>query len=356
MTESNAKIVILAGGQGSRFWPISRMTRPKQFLSISSSGESLIQATARRVKDLVGEENVCIATNILHVPLIEEHVPYARLIVEPIGKNTAASIGLSALLVEAEDPEAVMATLPADHAVANEANLRKTLARAIAFASKNDVLVTIGIPPQGPNTAYGYIRRAEKLDESVYKVDRFYEKPSVERAKKYLEMGGFYWNSGMFVFKAKVFLAAVEEFMPELFAGLEEIRPTIGTSAFDDTVLRVFESLESISVDFGIMEHARNCAVVEAEEYGWNDVGSWDAWAEHFDSDENGNLLNGDALAIGSKDCVVHSEGRTIAVVGAQDLIVIDSGDAILVCPRDKVQDVREVVKELKARGREELV
>lgn len=357
MTTKNLRphVVILAGGQGTRFWPMSRMRRPKQFLSIEGSGESLIQATVRRILPLVAEGQVWIATGKLHVPLIREQVPDARLIIEPVARNTAASIALSALRLVQENPEAVMIVLPADHAVSNEERLRETLRRAIHFAEQNDSLLTIGIPPLTPNTAYGYILRGKSVQDGIYSVDRFFEKPSLARAQEYVESGDFYWNSGMFVWKAKVFLAEVERLMPELYAGLQRIAKTLGKANEQDVLEEVFPTLPSISVDFGILEHARNVAVVHALEYGWNDVGSWDAWAEHFGKDVSGNLLHGDACAIDSTDCVVSAHNRFIAVVGAKDLVVIDTGDALLVCPRDKVQDVKKVVSELVNQGRTEL-
>ena len=348
--------VILAGGQGARFWPISRMARPKQFLSISESGESLIQATARRVEPLAGPKNLMVITNILHEPLIREHVPTATVISEPFKRNTAAAIGLAALYVRRRDKNAVMVSLPADHAVKDEAKLIKTLRQAVALASEQETLVTIGIEPTGPNTAYGYIRRGAKISDRAFQVARFYEKPNADRAKQYLESGEYYWNSGMFVWRAQVFLDSLQEFMPDLYQGLVQIDQAIGTPAEQATIAAIYQKMESISVDFGILEHARNCSVIAAEPFGWNDVGSWDAWAEHFELDAEGNLLHGDAMVIGSKNCIVHSRNRFTAVLGGTDLIVIDSGDALLICTRDRVQDVRDVVDKLKELGRDKLI
>ena len=352
----NVTVVILAGGQGARFWPISRMQRPKQFLSISANGESLIQATARRIVGLVGQENVLIVTNKLHEALIREHVPYATVMCEPVGRNTAASIGLAALHVRRHQPKGVMVVLPADHAVREEGNLLKTLDEACALAAAEDLLVTIGVTPSYPHTGYGYIKRSAALKGNGYLVGRFYEKPNLERARKYCESGDFYWNSGMFAWRADVILEAIEEEMPELFAGLMKIEAVLGTPAEGPVTAEVFEKLEAVSIDFGVLEHARNCAVIAALDFGWNDVGSWDAWAEHFEADELGNLVRGDALLIDSTNCLVHSENRLTAVLGGDNLIIIDAGDALLICPRDRVQDVRRIVDELKERGRKDLV
>ncbi len=354
MAVKNVKTVILAGGQGARFWPISRMKKPKQFLSISTSGESLLQATARRVEGLTGRDNLWIMTNVIHRPLIVEHVPYAKVVCEPVGKNTAASIGLAAAYLTQKGEDPVMLVLPADHAVKKEEDLIATFKEAIDLAQKKDLLVTIGVPPTTPNTGYGYIKKGKQIEGGSFEVQRFFEKPNLERAIKYFESGEFLWNSGMFIWRASVILKAIQDEMPQLYDGLMKIQKVIGTSQEEKVTKEVFEGLESISIDFGILEHARNCAVVSARPFGWNDVGSWDAWAEHFDTDENKNLLYGDALVIDAKNCVVHSQNRLIAVLGIDDLVIIDSGDAMLVCPRSRVQDVRKIVDELKRQERNE--
>jgi mannose-1-phosphate guanylyltransferase len=351
------KVVILAGGQGTRFWPKSRMKAPKQFLSISPDGESLIQATARRVKPLADNQDLWIVTNCMHTEKVAEHVPYARIISEPVGRNTTASIGLAAMFMRVQSPNDVMVILPADHAVKQEEILLKALNQAVKVASEKDVLVTIGVTPAYPHTGYGYIKRGEKLNGGpAFSVSRFFEKPNFERAQEYCKNERFYWNSGMFVWRPEVILTAIKNNLPRLYEGLEKIAKFIGTSDEARALNEIFPELESISIDFGVLEHARNCAVVPAEPFGWNDVGSWDAWAEHFASDAEGNLSRGDVMTIDSQGCIVYGHDRLIAVLGAQDLVVIDSGDAMLVCPRNRVQDVKNIVEELKRRGRTEMV
>ena len=330
------KAVILAGGQGARFWPVSRQKRPKQFLKLSGSGESLIQATARRVTPLVGRENLIVVTNSNLSGLVHEHVPEAQVIGEPVGRNTAASIGLAAIYARKNNPDAITIVLPADHAVKDEAKLRDTLKEAVQLADADSVLVTIGIPPSSPNTAYGYIRRGQRIHGNCFEVKRFYEKPSLERAIRYLESGDYFWNSGMFVWRAATILKSIEQFMPALYEGLIKIENAVGTADESRVMADVFEGLDSISVDFGVLELARNCTLVEAQPFGWNDVGSWDAWAEHFDADSEGNLLHGDAVVIESKGCIVHSDTepshrRMTALLGVENLVVIDSGDAVLI-------------------------
>jgi mannose-1-phosphate guanylyltransferase len=256
---SDAMVVIMAGGQGSRFWPLSRGRLPKQFLSISESGESLIQATVRRIDPLVGPERVCVIANSSFESLIREHVPSATFIEEPEARNTAACIGLAAvstMVSSGGDP--VLVVLPADHAVKSEELLRAALAEGISQARENDVLVTIGIPPTHANTGYGYIKRGEALSGRAYRVDRFYEKPNSQRAQKYLEQGGYSWNSGMFVWRASVILEAFREHLPEVYDGLLEIRGILESRGSRQRIAEIFKQFESISIDFGVLEHARN--------------------------------------------------------------------------------------------------
>jgi mannose-1-phosphate guanylyltransferase len=249
-----------------------------------------------------------------------------------------------------------MVMLPADHAVMAEDRLIAVLREAVELAAAEPVLVTIGIQPTAPNTAYGYIKRGVSLRGNAYMVHRFFEKPNQERANSYYESGQFVWNSGMFVARVDTIMNAFEEHMPPLYNALERIASVIGTPQEAAVVEEEFQALESVSIDFGVLEHARNCAVVCADQFGWNDVGAWDAWADHFAHDKRGNLCLGDVLAIDSQNCVIRSEHKLTAVVGASDLVVIDSGDALLVCPKGRVQDVKLIVEELKKRGRTDLL
>lgn len=360
MNSSKTLVVVLAGGQGSRFWPLSRSAKPKQFLSIDESGESLIQSTVRRIEPLVGKSNVRVVAHAGLHALIREHVPNATILSEPSARNTAACIGLAAVHAQVESGAAdpVLVFLPADHAVRDEEKLRSALAEAIENARQGDVLVTIGIPPTEPHTGYGYIKRGAAVSGKAFQVERFFEKPSAERAQKYLEQGGFSWNSGMFAWRADVILKAFQSYLPQMYDGLMKIKAILERNAgdVDLQVAEVFSSFESISIDFGILEHARNCVVIEADEFGWNDVGSWDQWAENFATDSDGNLIRGDAVVIDSTDCVIRSDKRLIAAVGLKDVVIIDTGDALLVVARDSVQEVRKVVDELKRRDRKDLM
>ncbi len=356
--QADAVVVIMAGGHGSRFWPLSRSKLPKQFLALGGTQESLIQATARRMIPVVGESNIRVIANESFAQLIREHVPTATLIVEPEARNTAACIGLAAIsaLQASKGGDPVLVMLPSDHTVTDEPKLQDAIAQAIQVARASDVLVTISIPPTHPHTGYGYIKRGDRVAHRAYKVDRFYEKPSLERAEKYLEQGGFGWNSGMFVWRARIILEAFKTHLPLMYAGLMEIFCEMAGAGDSTKIGSIFSKFESTSIDFGVLEHAKNCVVIDAEPFGWSDVGSWDQWAESFSSDEQGNLVQGDAVVIDSSHCVVRSNDRLIAAVGLKDVIIVDSGDALLVVSHDHVQDVRKVVAELKARGRGDLV
>lgn len=360
--QTDVMVMVLAGGQGSRFWPLSRAALPKQFLSLGDSGESLIQATVRRVVPLVGQANIRIVANAQLEALIHKHVPGAKVICEPMAKNTAACIGLAAASALAEHPgsDPVLIVLPADHAIKDDQRLRSALDEAAQRARESDMLVTIGIPPTHPHTGYGYIKKGKPLNGRSYSVERFFEKPSLERAQKYLEQGGYCWNSGMFAWRASVILESFKSFLPPMAQGLAEIQAILKEGA-DGTpgnarIAEIFSNFEAISIDFGVLEHAKNCVVVDAEEFGWSDVGSWDQWAESFQRDAEGNLVKGDAVVIDSRGCVIRSANRLVAAVGLNDVIVIDAGDAVLVVSHEHVQDVRKVVEELKRRGRADLI
>ncbi len=356
MTASNAQVVILAGGQGTRFWPISRQKFPKQFLPFTKDGKSLIQCTAVRAARLTPGRKLLVLTTPQQTELVREHVPDASILLEPFSRNTAAAIAFAALSIKREDPERVMVVLPADHAVEDENKLLSVLNEAIGLASARDVLVTIGVKPGSPHTGYGYLRKGHHLHNNAFEVARFFEKPNLERATLYASSEQFLWNSGMFVWKARVLLEGIAAYMPELYQGLCEIDRAWGSKEQEGILSRVFEGVESVSIDLGLLEYAKNCCLVEANDFGWSDVGSWDAWSERLPVDKMGNVVVGDAMLIDSSNCVVHSEKRFSAIIGAQDLVLIDSGDALLVCPKDRLQDVRQIVEELKRKGRKELI
>ncbi|WP_338863538.1 mannose-1-phosphate guanylyltransferase [Myxococcus stipitatus] len=343
--------VIMAGGSGTRFWPLSRQARPKQFLPLASK-QPLITDTAARLKGLSTVKNTFIVCGPLHAKAAAKLVkglPKGNLLVEPVARNTAPAIALAALHVAARDPEGVMVVLPSDHHVADVPGFKRTLAEAARIAEGGHI-VTLGIQPNRPETGYGYIQVGGALEGGGRAVKAFKEKPDVETARGYVSSGEFLWNGGIFVFRADVILAAFAQHMPEMKKGLEALRKTVGKRTYAAALKKVFPKLPSISIDYGVMEKASNIAVLPGD-FGWSDVGSFAAIPEVRPADANGNVISGDlAVVVDCKGCVVLADKRPLSVVGLTDVVVVDSGDAVLVVPREKSQDVRKVVEALKAR------
>lgn len=354
--------VIMAGGSGTRFWPLSREKMPKQLLKIGSE-DTLIQLTVDRVLPLIKREHIFIVTNQGIAVDIETQLtqrfggPWDRnLILEPEAKNTAPALGLSAVHVNRIDPEGIMVVLSADHAVRNiEAFL--ACIRTAELAARQDYLVTLGIKPSRPETGYGYIKAGEPCREAglsgVSRVERFVEKPDLKTAQAYLKSGQYFWNSGMFVWKVRTFLQEIERHLPSLHQGLMDVQKSIGSGREADTVRTLFSRLDPVSIDYGIMEKTDRAAIVPAD-IGWSDVGSWTALEEVTDKDASGNIISGNVIDIDSTDSVVYAEKRLVATIGLTNTIVVDTPDATLVCSRDRAQDVKKVVEELKRRKSEE--
>lgn len=343
--------VIMAGGSGTRFWPLSRQARPKQFLPLASK-LPLITDTAGRLKGLSTVKNTFIVCGPLHAKAAAKLVkglPRANILVEPVARNTAPAIALAAVHVAARDPKGVMVVLPSDHHVADVAGFKRTLEEAARIAEGGHI-VTLGIQPHRPETGYGYIQVGDALTGGGRGVKAFKEKPDVETAKAYVSSGEYLWNGGIFVFRADVILAAFEQHMPEMKKGLAALSKVAGRRTFGPVLKKVFPKLPSISIDYGVMEKASNIAVLPGD-FGWSDVGSFAAIPEVRPADENGNVISGaSAVVVDCKGCVVLADKRPLAVVGLTDVVVVDSGDAVLVVPREKSQDVRKVVEALKAR------
>ncbi len=349
--------VIMAGGSGTRFWPLSRQARPKQFLPLASKSP-LITDTAARLKGLASMKDTFIVCGPLHArnaAKLVKGLPKKNLLVEPVARNTAPAIALATLAVAARDPQGIVVVLPSDHHVANPAGFRQTLAEAARIAEGGHI-VTLGIQPNRPETGYGYIQLGEPLQGGGRKVKAFKEKPDLQTAQGYVSSGEYLWNGGIFVFRADVMLQAFARHMPEMQKGLDALRAAMGKRTFPAVLKKVFPKLPSISIDYGVMEKAANIAVLPGD-FGWSDVGSFAAIPEVRPADERGNVVSGDeSIVVDCNGCVVIGGKRPLAVVGLTDVVVVDAGDAILVVPKDKSQDVRKVVEALKARKRQKFL
>jgi len=332
-------IFILAGGSGERFWPLSRARTPKHLLKLLGD-QTLLETTVRRVEGLVPWERVFVLTSAAQVDAVCDELPFlpARNIVpEPAKRDTAPACALATGLARACDPEAICALLPADAMIHNLSVFREQLSDAAGLASRHDAFVTFAVPPTHPATGFGYLHLGEEAD-GAWNVLRFVEKPDLPTAESYLKSGNYGWNAGLFLWKADVFLQEAERLVPELGKFVREF-----PSGDPQTYLGAcFADLPKISVDFAIMERASKVLAVKAR-YDWDDVGSWAALPEHLGHDENGNTLRGKVVALDSKNNIVVSSGRTVTLCGVEDLVVVETPDAILVCHRDAVQEIKNL-------------
>jgi mannose-1-phosphate guanylyltransferase len=342
--------VIMAGGVGSRFWPSSKERTPKQLLKIFGE-KSMVQDTVDRLKGVVKDEDIYIITNKIQKPEISRQlaqIPPENIIEEPFGRNTAACIGLSSILIQSKSEDSVIVTLPADHLVKNIEEYHNTLNTAIDFAYKAKGLVTIGITPSRPETGYGYIQIDEReVDKNVYKVYTFAEKPNYATAVRFLESGDFFWNSGMFIWHVETILEEISTHMPELYEGLIAIKQAINTPDFEKTLVNVYGKLRNISIDYGIMEKSQRVFLTKGN-FTWSDVGSWEEVYQLSEKDDNGNATKGNIFTDMTVDSFIYSPTKFAAVMGVENLIVINTDDALLICRRDQSQEVRKVVDHLK--------
>ena len=349
---SNAYAVIMAGGRGERFWPLSRISRPKQFLDIFG-GTPLLGIAVERLQGLIPPERILIITS---ADLVEASraaaptLPAENVIGEPFGRDTAAACALGTALVAARQggDSATVAILTADQLMEDLDVYRQTLRDAHALAAAEPVIVTIGITPTYAATGFGYVEVAEPLDFAAptefHKVARFVEKPDAETAAAYVVGGRHFWNAGMFIWSVSTFNAALQRSKPELAAAIEAVKPAIGTPAFAAALESAYNKIERISVDYAVMEHADNIAMARGK-FGWDDVGSWTAIGSHFPADEADNVRLGATELMNARGNIVVSDAdHLVAVYGADDLVVVHTGDATLVCPRDKVAEIKGLV------------
>ena len=335
--------LIMAGGRGERFWPRSRRNLPKQFLSLTDDGRTMIQLTVERILPLVDIEEIYIATNKDY-----------HILCEPIGRNTAPCIGLGAVHIAKKYEDAIMLVLPSDHLIKFTKMYQTTLRDACRVAEEGTNLVTIGIMPDYPETGYGYIKFDAKEPEGrAYRVDRFVEKPSLEAAKEYLAAEEYLWNSGQFIWKVSSILKNMKQYMPDTYSRLLRIQEAIGTPEQEMVLDKEFREMESQSIDYGIMEKAKDIFILPGA-FGWDDVGSWLAVGRIKKTNELGNVVDGNIITVNTKNCIIQGGRKLIAAVGLRDLIIVDTEDATLICEKDYTGDIKTVLENLKICNRDE--
>ncbi|HET7152742.1 MAG TPA: mannose-1-phosphate guanylyltransferase [Candidatus Kapabacteria bacterium] len=348
------KAVIMAGGFGTRFWPQSRERSPKQLLPILGA-ETMIQLTVQRLQPLVPPEDVIIVTNKMHTAQIREQlpaVPAQNIVEEPIGRNTAPCIALAGIILEHQEPDTVMVVLPADHLIQNVERFQQVVALGCELADKERALVTMGILPTRPETGYGYIQVGEQVSDKsspavIRRAVRFAEKPDVETAKRFLASGDFLWNSGMFIWRTDVILEQIKTHAPEIYNEIAPLKNLIGTQSFAPQLDNSYKLIRGISIDYAVMEKASNVFVAEGD-FGWSDVGSWDEVANIRSKDELQNAIGGNVFLSDVKNSLVLSDGKLVAAIDVDDLIIINTDNAVLVCKRGSSQDVKKVVDYLR--------
>ncbi len=347
-------IILMAGGVGTRFWPLSRRSRPKQLLNIVGS-KSMLRLTYERIRSLTDPSKIMIITNVELKKVIEEELPEVppdNIIGEPQGRNTAPCIGLGAAIVLSRaGKDEVMVVLPADHLISDANNFRSTIKAGVEYARKNDRLITLGIKPTYPETGYGYIQIKDLRDDAngknIYEVRTFAEKPNSETAERFLKSGDFFWNSGIFIWKTGKILQEIDEYLPELSSDLEKISQAVDKKSFGKVVRDMYSHTKPISIDYGVLETSEDVSVIVAD-FNWNDLGSWEAVYNISPKDNRGNVIHSDKkILINAQNNYFYAKNKIIAAVDVDDLVVVDMEDAILICRREKSQNVKSVVDHL---------
>lgn len=349
--------LIMAGGRGERFWPKSRKSLPKQFLSLTDDGKTMIQLTVERILPLVKMEDIYISTNRDYKGLVRQQlpeIPEENILCEPVGRNTAPCIGLGAVHMWKKYGDAVMYVLPSDHLIKYTSIFLSTLTDAGEVAEQGENLVTLGITPDCPETGYGYIKfLPDQMLGRAFEVDRFVEKPDLETAKEYVASEQYLWNSGMFIWKVSTILKNLETYLPETYQGLNRIAAAIGTEEEELVLEKEFSAFQSESIDYGIMEKAKNIYILSGS-FGWDDVGSWLAVGRIKKTNEFGNVIDGNAVTVDTKNCIIQGGKKLIATVGIEDIIVVDTEDALLICEKDSAGNIKKVLENLKICNRTE--
>lgn len=351
----NLYAVIMAGGKGTRFWPLSRETFPKQFLKIHGS-RTLLQDTMHRLEGQVLHKNTLIITTSVQEQIVNwqarEISNRVQCVVEPEGKNTAPAIALAAFKLYKKNKDAIILVLPSDHAIKETDIFAQTLAEALPFAMQGRI-VTFGIKPRKPETGYGYIRAGRALQGNVHNVLRFVEKPDAKTARQYLKTGTYYWNSGMFIFRAKDMIKEFRTHMPALYRKFAAIRDALNTRKEGAALKQAYAALKEQSIDYGVMEKSKNVVMIRAD-FTWSDLGSWTALDDVMEHDRNGNVTVGNVVQLDSSNSIFFAGKKLVAAIGLKDMVVVDTADSTLIMPKDRVQEVKEIVGMLKAQGKEE--
>ena len=351
----NRYVIIMAGGVGSRFWPLSRREKPKQFLDILGKGETLLQQTFRRFRTICSKENIYIVTNAEHKGIVAEQVDInaANILAEPFRRNTAPCLAYGTFRILKDNPDAVIAVTPADHLIIKEDKFVEVIKKSFEFAEKNNALLTLGIKPDRPETGYGYIQANLKKSVSGFnnllKVKTFTEKPDVELAKVFLESGDFYWNSGIFIWNIKTILSAFEKHLPDMYSAFEEGKEFYGTKQEAKFIGKTYAECKGISIDYGIMEKADNVYVM-CTDIGWSDLGTWSSLHEHSAIDKKGNSkVSGEVFSYDSRGNIFNiSPGKIAVLQGLKDFIVVDSDDVLLIVKKDEEQNIKNYLEDVK--------
>jgi mannose-1-phosphate guanylyltransferase len=340
--------VIMSGGLGSRFWPKSRKSLPKQFLK-TVGDKTMIECTVDRVLDIIPKDNVCVVTNKNYVSIIQKllSIKDENIFKEPANKETASCIGLAAVKLLKKDFDAVMVVLPSDHVIIGQEEFQNTLKTAIDIASDGEYLVTMGINPSRPESGYGYIEKGEEQEKGVYKVKRFVEKPNVDVAKSFIEKGNYLWNSGMFIWRADRLLKEIKKYLPDLYKNLMRIYEYLGTPQEQEVINEEYFKIDGISIDFGVMQRTHRAVVLDTN-FVWDDIGSFTSLERFLNKDENNNIVpSGEASLLEVSNTTILGDKRLIAAVGIKDMLIVDTEDVVLVCPKDRCQDIKELVKRM---------
>ncbi len=353
--------VIMAGGGGTRFWPLSRQKKPKQLLNLSGK-DLMVNEAVERMATVIGKSNIFIVTADVQAPAMiiatQGKVFPRNILAEPAARNTAACIGYAAMEILCKYGDGVMIITPADHYIEDVPALTEIFKTAILTAEEQDKLVTIGLKPTFPSTGFGYIKYDAEVEGTVKPVIEFKEKPDEETAKKYMESGRYAWNSGMFIWKASLILKKLEEYVPDVYEELKKIGESMNTPQEQEVLHEVYPNIRKISIDYAIMEPSasKGAVLVIPGDCGWNDVGSWDMMDILHKPDENNNVILGDALVADTKNTIIYATSRTVTAVNIENIVIVETPDAIMVCRKDKAQEVKKIVDLLNSEGRTDLL